>query len=338
MPSAAPSLEVGLRGRPPRRTGRCPASPLWRRLEAPRSDRRRRRRGRRSARARAQAIAPATTSSDSRPPSPRSGAAAASRIGACGVPRPSATSLANARSAGAARRAAVAVGLRRAYRSALPGRRARRRPLRELLPQGRRSGRRPGAVAPPHGPQAARARSRPARSGSPGSTPTASGPRATRRRSAPTASRRPPAPTCASPRPRSGRAARRASCDPPRPRRALGPELRRPPRASPAPSLRAHVPGEAAAHEAAQPASRRPLQRDAVTIDGERIELDAWPGMVGHNWGAEHAERWIWIHGAGLRGRRARRLRRHRRRPDQDRAASRRPGSRTARSRSAARC
>jgi hypothetical protein len=30
--------------------------------------------------------------------------------------------------------------------------------------------------------------------------------------------------------------------------------------------------------------------RDAVT-------LDDWPGMVGHNWGSEHAERWIWLHG-----------------------------------------
>jgi len=27
------------------------------------------------------------------------------------------------------------------------------------------------------------------------------------------------------------------------------------------------------------------------------IELRAWPGMVGHNWGSEHAERWIWLHG-----------------------------------------
>jgi hypothetical protein len=32
-----------------------------------------------------------------------------------------------------------------------------------------------------------------------------------------------------------------------------------------------------------------------VTVGGERIELEGWPGMVGHNWGAEHAERWIWI-------------------------------------------
>jgi hypothetical protein len=27
------------------------------------------------------------------------------------------------------------------------------------------------------------------------------------------------------------------------------------------------------------------------------IELSGWQGMVGHNWGAEHAERWIWLHG-----------------------------------------
>jgi hypothetical protein len=30
------------------------------------------------------------------------------------------------------------------------------------------------------------------------------------------------------------------------------------------------------------------------------IELRDWPGMVGHNWGAEHAERWIWLHGVGF--------------------------------------
>jgi hypothetical protein len=33
----------------------------------------------------------------------------------------------------------------------------------------------------------------------------------------------------------------------------------------------------------------------AFTFAGERIDLDDWPGMIGHNWGAEHAERWIWI-------------------------------------------
>jgi hypothetical protein len=29
----------------------------------------------------------------------------------------------------------------------------------------------------------------------------------------------------------------------------------------------------------------------------EPIALEDWPGLVGHNWGAEHAERWIWLHG-----------------------------------------
>jgi hypothetical protein len=33
------------------------------------------------------------------------------------------------------------------------------------------------------------------------------------------------------------------------------------------------------------------------------VQLDEWPGMVGHNWGAEHAERWIWLHGSNFEGR-----------------------------------
>ena len=39
-----------------------------------------------------------------------------------------------------------------------------------------------------------------------------------------------------------------------------------------------------------------------VAVAGERIEVSGWPGMVGHNWGAEHAERWIWMHGTGFSG------------------------------------
>jgi len=35
-------------------------------------------------------------------------------------------------------------------------------------------------------------------------------------------------------------------------------------------------------------------------IDGHAVELDGWRGMVGHNWGAQHAERWIWTHAAGM--------------------------------------
>jgi len=45
----------------------------------------------------------------------------------------------------------------------------------------------------------------------------------------------------------------------------------------------------------------------AATFDGtveiagrEPIALRGWPGMVGHNWGSEHAERWIWLHGVGF--------------------------------------
>jgi hypothetical protein len=34
----------------------------------------------------------------------------------------------------------------------------------------------------------------------------------------------------------------------------------------------------------------------------DAIEVRSWPGMVGHNWGAEHAERWIWLHGIGFEG------------------------------------
>ena len=39
-----------------------------------------------------------------------------------------------------------------------------------------------------------------------------------------------------------------------------------------------------------------------VNVNGRTIELDRWPGMVGHNWGAEHAERWVWMHGIGFEG------------------------------------
>lgn len=40
-----------------------------------------------------------------------------------------------------------------------------------------------------------------------------------------------------------------------------------------------------------------------VDFGGHRIQLDAWPGMVGHNWGAQHAEQWVWLHGTGFDGR-----------------------------------
>jgi hypothetical protein len=33
-----------------------------------------------------------------------------------------------------------------------------------------------------------------------------------------------------------------------------------------------------------------------LVADGETIDVSGWPCTIGHNWGAEHAERWIWIH------------------------------------------
>lgn len=39
----------------------------------------------------------------------------------------------------------------------------------------------------------------------------------------------------------------------------------------------------------------------ALELAGQgTIELRGWRGMVGHNWGSEHAERWIWLHGVGF--------------------------------------
>ena len=48
--------------------------------------------------------------------------------------------------------------------------------------------------------------------------------------------------------------------------------------------------------------SLRPAVRvsGTATVRGRTVELDSWPGMIGHNWGAEHAERWIWLHGAAF--------------------------------------
>jgi hypothetical protein len=40
-----------------------------------------------------------------------------------------------------------------------------------------------------------------------------------------------------------------------------------------------------------------------IEVAGERIEVKDWRGMIGHNWGAEHAERWVWVQGSGFEGR-----------------------------------
>jgi len=54
--------------------------------------------------------------------------------------------------------------------------------------------------------------------------------------------------------------------------------------------------------------SPAPLARfDGVLHLGEGatrppIDLAGWRGMVGHNWGSEHAARWIWLHGCDFSG------------------------------------
>jgi hypothetical protein len=37
-----------------------------------------------------------------------------------------------------------------------------------------------------------------------------------------------------------------------------------------------------------------------IEADGRRTEVAGWRGMVGHNWGSEHAERWVWLHALGF--------------------------------------
>jgi len=38
----------------------------------------------------------------------------------------------------------------------------------------------------------------------------------------------------------------------------------------------------------------------SLTVDGAEVDLTGWTGMLGHNWGTEHAARWIWLRCAGL--------------------------------------
>ncbi|HEY6311897.1 MAG TPA: hypothetical protein VIY52_13985 [Streptosporangiaceae bacterium] len=39
-----------------------------------------------------------------------------------------------------------------------------------------------------------------------------------------------------------------------------------------------------------------------LDIDGRRVSVAGWRGTVGHNWGAEHADSWVWLHAADFSG------------------------------------
>ena len=52
--------------------------------------------------------------------------------------------------------------------------------------------------------------------------------------------------------------------------------------------------------ESPMPAAR---VRGRIACGDTAFDVDGWPGMVGHNWGVQHAERWIWLHGAAFENR-----------------------------------
>ncbi len=62
--------------------------------------------------------------------------------------------------------------------------------------------------------------------------------------------------------------------------------------ASPSPIASSQTPPTTGAHADSSP--------HAAPTPTRTIELHGWRGMVGHNWGTEHAERWIWLHGIGF--------------------------------------
>ena len=85
---------------------------------------------------------------------------------------------------------------------------------------------------------------------------------------------------------------------------------------APADSLVAALPARRVRAKALQAALlyRAPLPRTKLTspvpaasfdgtieLPGRTLRLDGWRGMVGHNWGCEHAARWIWLHGIDFR-------------------------------------
>jgi hypothetical protein len=42
------------------------------------------------------------------------------------------------------------------------------------------------------------------------------------------------------------------------------------------------------------------LFEGTLEVGGRSFDVSGWPGMIGHNWGSEHAERWVWLEGTGF--------------------------------------
>lgn len=86
---------------------------------------------------------------------------------------------------------------------------------------------------------------------------------------------------------------------------AREPELRHLPRAwmyrAPLPRTKLTSPAPAARFDGELELPGTPSDAGGPPSSPPRVvELRGWRGMVGHNWGAEHAERWIWLHGIGF--------------------------------------
>ena len=37
-----------------------------------------------------------------------------------------------------------------------------------------------------------------------------------------------------------------------------------------------------------------------LSVDGDTLSVSGWRGTVGHNWGSEHADSWVWLHASGF--------------------------------------
>jgi len=42
------------------------------------------------------------------------------------------------------------------------------------------------------------------------------------------------------------------------------------------------------------------LVAGVLDVDGRQIGVSGWRGTIGHNWGAEHADSWVWLHADGF--------------------------------------
>jgi hypothetical protein len=42
------------------------------------------------------------------------------------------------------------------------------------------------------------------------------------------------------------------------------------------------------------------LVTGVIELDGHSVGVSGWRGTVGHNWGSEHADSWVWLHAAGF--------------------------------------